>query len=629
MRKLFNQSTGVLILILSLSLGGTLSQRVLGATSPEQRKAANELTGTARKIQRLADSGKTRDAMKQFETLYADVSKLAGEKPDADLLKLLAPILSSMEETRALLELEGFKVPTPLNFATTEKPTDTPMPAGDGKVSFSTQIAPMLVAKCGRCHIDESKGKVNMATFVALMKGSETDGTIIFAGKSKGSRIIDVIESGDMPRGGAKISSEELALLSKWIDEGAVNDAGSDNATLRQLAMAVRRDMPQLTVEQATGNEKVKFGLHIAPVLIEQCIGCHGARQPAGGLGLLNFARLLRGGDSGVALVPGKPVESLLLKKIKGTAGDRMPRRKPPLSDEVIAQFETWIAEGAKFDGDAEDLPIQRVAAVSLARSQTPAELSKDRVGFTEQNWRLAIPDDKASAHETENFLIMGNVSATELQETGELAEKQLPIVLKALNAKSTDTLLKGRLTIFVMANRYDYSEFGTMIEERSLPKAWQGHWKYDIVDPYVLLLKPSRSDDFSLSALLTQQLASIYIAARTDGKGPRWLAEGTGRALAAKLEAKDPRVLSWDEQIPDALSRMRKPDDFMTGKLGPEDSDLLSFSFIRLLMTKSNNFSQLLSSTAQGMPVDQALTRAYGGSPAQIAGAWVQYINK
>lgn len=635
MRMLSSQAKFIALILLCLCSYAASNDATVGlaATTPEQRKAVNEFTTTIRKIHRLAETGKTREALTQFEAIHAAITKTAGDKPDPDLITLLAPVLKQMSETRALLELEGLKVPDPLSFAAPEKPMPapglTPAPAGDGKVSFSKQVAPILVNKCGRCHIDESRGKVNMATFAKLMVGSETDGVIIQVGSGKGSRLIEVIESGDMPRGGSKISSEELALLTKWIDEGAVNDTGSDNAVLRQLAMTARAEMPKVTVEKATGSEKVKFGLHIAPVLIAQCTGCHGARQPAGDLSMLTFAALIRGGDSGAPVLPGKPADSLLLKKIKGTAGDRMPLRKPALSDEVLAQFETWINEGAKFDGDAEDLPITRVAAVSLARSQTPAELSKDRVGFTERNWRLAIPDDKSSVEETKNFLLTGNVNSEMLKQVAEMAEAQLPKVLTALNARQTEPLLKGRLTIYVMANRYDYSEFGTMIEERSVPKEWRGHWKYDIVDPYIVLLKPSSSDDFSLNALLAQQLASMYIAARSDGKGPRWLAEGTGRALAAKMDPKDSRILAWSQEIPDALSRMQTPDDFMTGKLGPEDSDVLSFSFMRLMMTKSKNFAQLLTSVSQGMPIDQALARSYGATPAQLAGAWVPYAAK
>jgi hypothetical protein len=49
----------------------------------------------------------------------------------------------------------------------------------------------------------------------------------------------------------------------------------------------------------------------------------------------------------------------------------------------------------------------------------------------------------------------------------------------------------------------------------------------------------------------------------------------------------------------------------------------------MRLMMSKSKNFAQLLASVSQGMPIDQALARSYGATPAQLAGAWVPYATK
>ena len=55
--------------------------------------------------------------------------------------------------------------------------------------------------------------------------------------------------------------------------------------------------------------------------------------------------------------MPGKPSESLLVRKLKGMAGDRMPLNKPALPDDVIAKFEKWVATGARFDGPDPAVP--------------------------------------------------------------------------------------------------------------------------------------------------------------------------------------------------------------------------------------------------------------------------------
>ena len=74
-----------------------------------------------------------------------------------------------------------------------------------------------------------------MATFNDLMKGPP-EGTVIFPGSDTGSRLVEVIESGDMPRGGVKVSPAQLASLKKWISEGAKFDGPNPDAPLASYA---------------------------------------------------------------------------------------------------------------------------------------------------------------------------------------------------------------------------------------------------------------------------------------------------------------------------------------------------------------------------------------------------------
>lgn len=85
-----------------------------------------------------------------------------------------------------------------------------------------------------------------------------------------------------------------------------------------------------------------------------RCVGCHGAESPSGGLALISFESVMRGGASGHAVVPGKPLESLLLQRVKGADGKpRMPMGFAPLSDKETALLERWIADGARNEGVA------------------------------------------------------------------------------------------------------------------------------------------------------------------------------------------------------------------------------------------------------------------------------------
>lgn len=100
---------------------------------------------------------------------------------------------------------------------------------------------------------------------------------------------------------------------------------------------------------QAQSSPDELFETRIRPVLASKCAICHSSRAKVAGGGLIldTKAGTLRGGSRGVAIVPGKPDESLLLQAMRYT--DRHLQMPPTgkLPDQIIADFERWIAAGA------------------------------------------------------------------------------------------------------------------------------------------------------------------------------------------------------------------------------------------------------------------------------------------
>ena len=94
------------------------------------------------------------------------------------------------------------------------------------------------------------------------------------------------------------------------------------------------------------------FEQKIRPVLVEHCYSCHSAEAQQkgklkGGLFLDTRAALLKGGDTGPAIAPNTPNQSILLTAIRWEDRDiEMPPKKK-LPPEVIADFEKWLAMGA------------------------------------------------------------------------------------------------------------------------------------------------------------------------------------------------------------------------------------------------------------------------------------------
>jgi hypothetical protein len=455
------------------------------------------------------------------------------------------------------------------------------------------------------------------------MKGP-TEGVVIFPGNAAGSRVIEVIESGDMPRGGGKVTPAEYALLQKWITEGAKFDGKDPTANLAALTPDTKTDEPAMVgVVAATGKETVSYAKDVAPVLADTCFNCHGGgQQTRANFNLITFNGLLKGGDSASPIVPGKGAESLLIKKLKGTAeGNRMPQNLPAIPDAVIAKIEKWIDEGAKYDGGDPAMNVKQVAALAKANSSSHEELMAERMKLSEAKWRLGLPDVNSTKVETKNFLLIGNVGENTLKAIGESAELVAPKVGALLKAPAGQPLVKGRMTLFVFDQRYDYAEFGNMVERRELPKSLKGHFMANPVEVYGAFL-PSKSSEYSADAMVGQQLAGAYIS--NLGKGtPRWFAEGTGRAVAAKLASDDARIAEWDNELPRILSSMTAPNDFLEGKLSPEDADIANYSFVRWLMSDSRRFDGLLAGLRKGQDFTQTFSASYGGSPAQLSANW------
>ncbi|MBX3732728.1 MAG: DUF1549 domain-containing protein [Verrucomicrobiae bacterium] len=91
---------------------------------------------------------------------------------------------------------------------------------------------------------------------------------------------------------------------------------------------------------------------HVAPLLQERCGECHNPIKTRSGLDLSTFAGVLRGGDRGAAVIPGRIEDSLLHAVLSAGADPHMPP-KGQLSDEQIGVVRTWIESLKPVVGDA------------------------------------------------------------------------------------------------------------------------------------------------------------------------------------------------------------------------------------------------------------------------------------
>ncbi|WP_158222870.1 c-type cytochrome domain-containing protein [Rhodopirellula sp. MGV] len=572
-----------------------------------------------------------RRAQEQVERIVA--------QDNPDLFDAITKHLDAMRLTHAKLELEGASLPP---FRRPERPTGTGagMKPGDSAtdlVSFQDDVAPILSTKCGSCHVTRSQGGFSLASYAVLMKGPP-EGVVVFAGDVIGSRLIETIETGDMPRGGATVSPDELKTLKDWVLQGAKFD-GAD-ATARIGAGGTPDPAPQQmtpVITKATGDESISFSADIAPLLVDNCSGCHlDAMQTRGGLQMNQFTQLMRGGDSGPVITPGRGEASLIVKKLRGTAADgaRMPVGRPALSDDSIALISRWIDEGAKLDAD-EALPVKVMARMAWVASASSEEITARRTELANQNLKLAGSSQPLTETQTDHFRVVGPGSKATQEMVAKAAEGHLKIaktVAKSAGKTKADAsaegYFQGKATIFVFPKRYDYSEFAKMVEQRSVPADWNSHWSYDGEDAYLVTVASESDDEEAIEDRLLAPVISLAVASRGMDV-PRWFSEGIGSALASEQTVKN-RLdkAKLRTKMMEAASTVKDAKAFLENRLTPEQADALGTLIAMTMLDRARRKSldTTIRYLSAGKPFEQAFAGGFGVSPAVYLDQFLSY---
>ena len=115
------------------------------------------------------------------------------------------------------------------------------------------------------------------------------------------------------------------------------------------------------------------FEKRVRPLLIERCYKCHSGAMTKGGLRLDSHMAILRGGETGPAVIAGKPDESLLLQAVRHQNGLAMPP-DGKLTDSQIAALVDWIKDGAIWPGNAAESPAESRDVTPVPPSTAPNE---------------------------------------------------------------------------------------------------------------------------------------------------------------------------------------------------------------------------------------------------------------
>jgi len=177
------------------------------------------------------------------------------------------------------------------------------------------------------------------------------------------------------------------------------------------------------------------FEAKIRPVLAQKCYACHSStlKDPKGALVLDTKAGMLDGGRQGPAIVPGKPADSRLLQALRYFDPHLQMPPGGKLADQVIADFERWIAAGApdpRVDPIVtRGLPADAGTAKAGRRVVGENELAKGRQWWAFQavhEWPAPVASHDSTIHTRLDHFVLAKLAEKGLMPSPEADPRTL-----------------------------------------------------------------------------------------------------------------------------------------------------------------------------------------------------------
>jgi hypothetical protein len=479
-----------------------------------------------------------------------------------------------------------------------------------------------------------------------------------------GEDMIDLGEFGQLPdepntyRRGRRPRTKAAASKKGRSSKDAVGDADKN---------AKKASATTKKAGTEGSSSALKFSQDIAPILVANCVGCHktgGAGLKRGKLDLTSFAKMMEGTPKEKVIIAGKPDDSHLILRIKGEETPKMPQggNDRSLADEAIAKIEQWVKAGAKLDAGIDAKAALESYASSpeqVRRSQvarlSPKERDQKIEAAGRDRWKQANPKLKPEIVPGDRFLLFSNLPRDRATATVKAMETQYTNLKRLVGSPAAEWV--ERVSLYVFNDRKDFVEFARTVEHREVSTGVMASGNLAVPQPYVVVVDPlggnkeeasaarrrprgkkadekeaAGGSDRTLIGLLTEQLADSAVA--SQGKSPRWLAQGFGAFLSAQVEPRSPyyqrlRQTAWqkyDQGWPtkamEALSE--------GNEASADDIRAVGFAIVESLMAP--NFRAAFPAFVHGMSegnekLDDVLTKVYGATREDFlksSGEWV-----
>ncbi len=206
----------------------------------------------------------------------------------------------------------------------------------DGAPTWEAHVRPIFEVQCWSCHGERPAGGAPYALFTyeqAVTHAAAIEHQVVVENR--------------MPPG-LGLPNAERAVIAAWLDGGAPRGEPKMDATA-PVPDAAPPDAGPLDATPPDMGPPPTWNGEIGPLLAGGCATefCHDVDQPSSGLDLSTYAGFDAGGFSGDLRGGGDPAASLLIKRLRGIGGARMPLTGDPFTEAQIRLCEAWIRAGA------------------------------------------------------------------------------------------------------------------------------------------------------------------------------------------------------------------------------------------------------------------------------------------
>lgn len=435
---------------------------------------------------------------------------------------------------------------------------------------------------------------------------------------------------------GVSLAPIRIGDGTEWWNEDAV-DAAPVAEIVRKIDAPLQPTKPDLPAEPMTtpsNTETVSFLNDVAPILMDNCNGCHfDAMRVRGGLRMDTFAQLMRGGGEGESIDAGSGDDSILVMRMRGEGGDLMPGGgRPPVPDDQIALIARWIDQGANYDGQRIESPIRDERKQAWMNAASNTEISSDRADSSLDSIRLVAGSQRINTAEAGPFLIVGPGPTDLLERVGRVASGQMKTVESIITKREeTDDrhFFRGKATIFVLPRQYDYSEFVGMVEERRVPADWKSHFRYTGLQAYVTLIANESVDDEVVRDRLAAPLVGLAMASRSVDV-PTWLSRGVGESIANNRVRRLDRAtkLKLQQRTAEAARAAKSAKDFLGDRMAAEQKDALATAIAGSMIdgTRRRAFLQMIRLLNDGIAFADAFQQSYKVTPDVYIDAYLKW---